>query len=273
MTTSHQYTRHGRLLTVENLAVKYGPKVILRNINLHIDNVTRPGMSQGQVVSLLGPSGIGKTQLFRCLAGLQQPTEGKVSLNGDSKPVVAGAVGVVFQNYPLMEHRTIMSNLQLAARELGAKAKDAIGAYLDKFALADKAKLYPSQLSGGQRQRVSIIQQLLCSEHFILMDEPFSGLDILNKRKIMDLILQVSTMHEDNTIIITTHDIDTAVAISDTIWLLGREKDASGNQLPGAIVVKELDLIERDLAWTPDVEHHPNFAPTVRELKDTFASL
>jgi len=268
-----KYTKHGRLLTVEKLAVKYGPKVILRDITLHIDNISRPNMSQGQVVSLLGPSGIGKTQLFRCLAGLQVPSEGKVTLNGDIKPVVAGEVGVVFQNYPLMEHRTVLSNLQLAARSMNSKANEVISGYLDKFGLTDRAKVYPSQLSGGQRQRVSIIQQLLCSEHFILMDEPFSGLDIINKRKVMNLILQVSTMHEDNTIIITTHDIETAVAVSDTIWVLGREKDAQGNLKPGAVVVKELDLIERDLAWSADVEHQPNFYPTVNELKDLFLTL
>lgn len=267
----HAYKREERLLTIEHLSVKYGPKTILRDINLGIDNLTRPGVSQGQVVSMLGASGIGKTQLFRCMSGLQQPTTGQVRLYDRKEPVFAGEVGVVMQNYPLLEHRTIQSNLELAARSMPSdKAKEQIKGYLEMFGLADKAKLYPVQLSGGQRQRVAIIQQLLCSEHFILMDEPFSGLDIINKRRVMDLILQVSLLDERNTIVITTHDIEAAIAISDTVWVLGHQVDTSGQKLEGGTVVEVIDLIERGLAWTSDVERHPNFYPTVLHIKELF---
>src|ERR1700744_6253975 len=110
MGSSYQYSLAERLLTIENLSVTYD-KPILHDINLSINNIVRPNMVQGQVVALLGPSGIGKTQLFRCIAGLQKPTNGKVMLNGTAHEVQAGQVGVVQQHYPLLNHRTIISNL------------------------------------------------------------------------------------------------------------------------------------------------------------------
>jgi len=266
-----EYEKHERLVTVKDLQLSFDGKKILDGINLQIDNIVRPGMNQGQVVSLLGPSGIGKTQLFRCIAGLQKPTTGIVTLNGNTTSVRAGEVGVVFQNYPMLEHRTVWGNLKLAADQANKTEAD-INAMLDKFSLTDKKKLYPAQLSGGQKQRVAIIQQLLCSKHFILMDEPFSGLDVLMKKKVCNLISEVSSAHELNTLIITTHDIATAVAISDSIWVLGRRRDGDGNPIQGAVIVKEIDLSARELAWRPDVEKMPNFYPTVMEITELFTT-
>ncbi|MES2018005.1 MAG: ATP-binding cassette domain-containing protein [Pseudomonadota bacterium] len=263
------YMKHERLLTIDKLGLQYGSKQVFRDLSLTIDNIVRPGMNQGQVVSLLGPSGIGKTQLFRCIAGLQQPSTGMVGLNGKNLPVRAGQVGVVFQNYPLLEHRTVWSNLTLAAQQAHKGTADIVK-LLDTFGLMDKKDLYPAQLSGGQRQRIAIIQQLLCSSHFILMDEPFSGLDVIMKQKTVDLIREVSTVHELNTLIITTHDISTAIAISDTLWVLGREQADDGSWLPGSTCIKSYDLIERDLAWNADVEKHPNFYPLVLEIRELF---
>lgn len=270
------YSIGKKLMTIHNLGVAYGEKVILREISLDVFNIVRPGMAQGQVVALVGASGIGKTQLFRCLAGLQTPSTGAVYLGDLVKldpsanapmpaTVKAGDVGVVFQSYPLLKHRTILSNLKLAATR--GKQLDKIDFYLDRFGLSDRKNLYPSQLSGGQRQRAAIIQQLLCSDHFLLMDEPFSGLDIKMKDEVCKLILEVSTVHEENTIILTTHDIDTAVKIADHVWVLGFQQDAQGNRIPGATCIKSLDLIERGLAWNSEVKNHPNFMPTVREIE------
>ncbi len=266
------YQRQERLLTLDNLGLSYGSKTIFRNINLSIDNIVRPGMEQGQVVSLLGPSGIGKTQLMRCIAGLRTPTQGHVGLNGTRSTVAAGEVGLVFQNYPLLEHRTVWGNLALAAGQAN-KTGDDICKLLEMFKLADKKHLYPAQLSGGQRQRIAIIQQMLCSSHFILMDEPFSGLDVVMKQKTLDLVREVSTVDELNTLIISTHDIGTAIAISDTLWVLGREKAADGSWVAGSTCVRSYDLIERGLAWNKDVEKHPEFYPLLLEIKDLFSQL
>lgn len=258
---AHSYAE--RLLTVDNLSLSFSGKPILRDITLHVDNVTREGCSQGQVVALLGPSGIGKTQLFRCIAGLQSPTSGQVQLNDDKHGVRPGDVGVVQQHYPLMPHRSVMSNLSMVSSDI----KHIID-LLTRFSLADKANHYPSELSGGQRQRVAIIQQLLCSKYFILMDEPFSGLDVIAKGVVRELIQQVSTSDELSTIIFTTHDLEAAVQIADTIWVLGRDAGKDG-----ATIRTSINLIERGLAWNPDVENHPNYWPTVQELKKLFTTL
>lgn len=252
-----------RLLTVEHLNLNFGEKIVLRDININIDNIVREGMHQGQTVALLGPSGIGKTQLFRCIAGLQRPTSGMVRLKDETHPVISGDVGVVQQSYPLLQHRTIMGNLKLVCKD-----EPRIVSFLTRFGLLEHAKKYPVQLSGGQRQRVAIIQQMIGDRHFLLMDEPFSGLDIIAKDNVIKLINEVSIIDEHNTTICTTHDLESAVQIADTIWILGREKDK-----PGATIVQTMDLIERGLAWNPDAAHHPNFHPTVDELKEIFKTL
>lgn len=259
------YVTKERLLTIKNLGLNLDGRPILRDINLHIDDIIRENATQGQVVVLLGKSGIGKTQLFRCIAGLQQPSTGQVLLNSVKKPVEAGDVGVVFQSYPLFQHRTIWGNLMLAAKNAGKTSID-VTTLLTRFGLLEKRDMYPCQLSGGQRQRVTIIQQLLCSTHLMLMDEPFSGLDVLMKQRMIDLINEVASSDELNTIIVTTHDIETACQIADTIWVIGREVDATGAELPGTTVIKTIDLIERGLAWNKTVKQHPNFRSTCDEL-------
>ena len=258
------YEKKERLLTVENLNLQYGEKIILREINLHIDNIVRPNMEQGQVVALLGLSGSGKTQLFRCLAGMQRPTSGSVHLNEHKEPVHAGEVGVVQQAYPLLQHRTVWSNLMLATHH-AKDGKDRAEMLLKHFSLEDKKSAYPLELSGGQRQRLAIVQQLLCSNYFLLMDEPFSGLDIIAKNRAFETIRTVSTANELNTVIFTTHDLEAAVTLADTIWIIGPE-----NGKPGSTAVRELDLAAMGLAWTPDIEHHPLYWPTVMELKQLF---
>jgi len=253
------------LLKAENIHLSYGENVILRDINFCIKDIVRPGVKQGQVVSLIGRSGIGKTQLFRILAGLQKPTSGTVELK-NNETVKAGDMGVIFQNYYLFEWRTVYHSLLLAAKQnktLARKEKETIEQYAAQFNLKDELKKYPQQLSGGQRQRASIIQQLLKGSDFLLLDEPFSGLDVCVLDKVTDLLLQVSLSDELKTLIIVSHDISTSVAISDTVWILG---DEAGK--PGATIKKEIDLIERDLAWRQDIKLEKEFIETVEEIKD-----
>ena len=249
-------------------------------MNTEIKNVVRtdrPDIQQGQVVCLLGPSGIGKTQLFRIMAGLSNPTSGSVLLGPEGKPVARGEVGVVFQNYPLFRHRTVLRNLMIAARKAGMKkreAKDRSAELLQRFNLAERANYYPAQLSGGQRQRVAIAQQIICSRHFLLMDEPYSGLDLLMKETVSELILQVATMHEFNTIIVTTHNIPDSITIADTIWVMGLERDPATNKfVPGARIRQEIDLINRGLAWQPNIKALPQFRDTVLEIEQLFREL
>lgn len=237
---------------------------ILRNINFCIKDIIRPGVLQGQVVSLIGRSGIGKTQLFKILSGLQAPTSGQITIY-DNKPVKAGDMGVIFQNYYLFEWRTVYQSLLLAAkknRQLAGKEKQTIDQYAEQFQLTNHLHCYPQQLSGGQRQRVSIMQQLIKGSDFILLDEPFSGLDVCMLDKAVELLLQVSLSDELKTLIIVSHDIENSVAISDTVYILGNEPGKEG-----ATIKKEIDLIERDLAWQKNIKHEKRFLETIDEIK------
>ena len=112
-----QYTYGKTLLKIEDVSLEYDGRPILKHVSAEVKDIICPDHVQGQVVGFLGPSGIGKTQLFRIIAGLNKPTSGRVTINGENQPVVAGEVGVVSQNYPLFEHRTVMSNLMLSARQ------------------------------------------------------------------------------------------------------------------------------------------------------------
>lgn len=274
--TAPKYTLGQTLLKIENVSLEYEGRPILKGVNAEVKNIIVPGRVTGQVVGFLGPSGCGKTSLFRIIAGLNAPTSGRVSLNGNDRPVHAGEVGVVAQSYPLFDNRTVLSNLLVAAAQKEKSSKAAhekVMTFLDEFGLSDKFSLYPAQLSGGQRQRVAIIQQILCSEHFILMDEPFSGLDMLMLEKTCELISHVASMDELNTIIVVTHDVTAACSVADHIWLMGRESDGQGNKLPGSRIVKEFNLIDRDLAWHKDIMTMPEFVEFVREVKQDFRKL
>ena len=269
------YTVHETLLRVNGVSLALGGAPILRQVEAEIKNIKRPGLSQGQVVALLGPSGVGKTKLFEVLAGLRKPDTGSVTVTEASVPVRMGMVGVVDQQSTLRRNRTVLGNLVLAARikgmsraEAEAKAID----YLKQFSLLDKRALYPAQLSGGQRQRVAIIQQLLSSEHFLLMDEPFSGLDPLMKDKACRLVADVAAADELNTIVVTTHDIESAIAIADTLWILGRDRDEKGASL-GARIQHVYDLAAMGLAWDPDIQSRQQFFEMRKEVKATFANL
>ena len=292
MSALYPYSYGDTLLRVENVCLNAsadgtrllerdepGSRPILRGVTTEIRKIKRPGQVQGQVVGFVGPSGVGKTQLFRIIAGLNPPTSGRVSINSFDRPVRAGEVGVVAQSYPLLAHRSVLSNLLLAAarKERDEKAaKDKVAAFLAEFELADKAHLYPAQLSGGQRQRIAIIQQILCSDHFLLMDEPFSGLDIKVEEKAIALIMKVANMDDLNTVIVVTHDVTAAATVSDHIWALGRDFDEKGEPLPGSYIKFTYDLIERGLCWeqsNPQAQIRPAMSEFVRELKADFYKL
>jgi NitT/TauT family transport system ATP-binding protein len=262
-------------LTLSNVCLQLGQRPILSDLCASVRNVTRPGLLQGQVVAVLGPSGVGKTQLFRVLAGLSNPDRGQVLIGPRQEPVARGKVGIVAQTYPLFEHRTLLGNLLVAARQAGlgrADARLSSLAMLERFGLEAHAQAYPVTLSGGQRQRAAIAQQLIQPKPLLLMDEPFSGLDPLMVREVCRLISELTSRDEQLTIVLVTHDICAALAVADTLWLLGREREPDGASR-GARILHTVDLMERGLAWHPDVTHAPAFAATKREVEERFASL
>lgn len=301
-----EYKLGDDILNVENVSLELGEgkerKLILRDINLKIQDVIRPNTTTGQIIGLLGPSGRGKTQLFKILSGLNKPTSGTVSLGNEKKPIMAGDVGVVAQNYPLFEYLTVYGNLEYVchiSQDENSKAeldssvgkkkfdlpflkkqkaidlikKEKIDFYLDRFKMTEHKDKYPALLSGGQRQRIAIIQQMLCSEFFILMDEPFSGLDPLMTTQVCNMIETVANLNEKNTIIIVSHDIPSTIAISQYIWLLGFEYDAQGQPIPGAKIKYAENLMDRGLAWRPDLMNSPEFFSFVKDVRNTFNEL
>jgi NitT/TauT family transport system ATP-binding protein len=271
-----QYEYRETLLKLTNVSVALEGVPILRDVNLEIKNLVRPGLTQGQVVGLLGPSGIGKTTLFRILAGLNKPDSGSVLVTAEQKPVERGMVGVVAQNYPLFAHRTIGGNLHVAGKQAGlsrAEITEKAQNLLKRFGLEDQITKYPAQLSGGQRQRVAIAQQFMCSEHFLLMDEPFSGLDLVAQERISKFIQEMAQSDELSTFILITHDVGAAIEVADTLWLLGRDRDAQGNVIPGARVQASYNLIERGLAWREGISTTPEYLDLLREIQEVFPRL
>src|SRR6185369_15565153 len=148
-------------------------------------------------------------------------------------------------------HRTVESNLIIAGTMRCLKFVDAerrARELLEKFRLADRAGFYPAQLSGGQQQRVAIAQQLVVPKHLLLMDEPFSGLDPAALDEVIHLLVEVANLDELNTILIVTHDIHSALVISDTVFMLGRDHTADGKFISGAHIQTTHDLVAKELA-------------------------
>ena len=262
------------LLDVKGVCLRLGDSVILQDLSFQVVDRVREGTVTGQVVGLLGPSGVGKTRLLRIIAGLDEPDKGSVrGQNGAAMD--AGSVGFVFQDYPLLHHRTVRSNLQLAGRIGGMTAEKAhkrATDLLETFRLTDRGSFYPAQLSGGQRQRVAIAQQIMQPCRLLLMDEPFSGLDPEALDHVMRLIVEVANMDELNTIVLVTHDIRAAMVVSDTLHMLGRDKKEN-QPVSGAHIVWSYDMVDRGLAWQEDVVHLPAFAELEKEIKSRFKEL
>jgi ABC-type nitrate/sulfonate/bicarbonate transport system ATPase subunit len=265
------YEKDGPILSVEHVTQKYGDLTVLDDVNIKIRRMISDGKELGRIVAFLGPSGCGKTTLLRILAGLEKPTSGTVFVNATRDTIEPGMVGLVMQHYPLYNNRTIIGNLKVAAAQMSPKesekrAMDMLG----KFGLTEHAPKYPLQLSGGQRQRIAVAQQLLCSDHYLLMDEPTAGLDPISKKRVASLIQDTAKLGV--TIIMVTHDISTACSIADTVWLMGRKTDEHG-KMSRAAIVDTYDLLEPGLAWNPNVRKHPAYISLVQELTDRFDTL
>jgi NitT/TauT family transport system ATP-binding protein len=258
------------LFRIKDVSLVLGGQQILHELCFDVHDRVRPGTVTGQIVGLLGPSGVGKTRLLRIIAGLDPPDHGTL-VGPNGKPLVAGEVGVVFQDYPLLRHRTVFDNLVVAGRVNGLSAEEAkkrAAELLVRFGLANRAKLYPAQLSGGQRQRVAIAQQIVCPKQLLLFDEPFSGLDPQALDDVIRLLVQVANMDELTTLIIVTHDVWAALSACDTILLLGREQGKTG-----ARVLESYDLVARNLAWREHVEREPAFVALEQEIRTRFKTL
>lgn len=270
------YTFGENILKLENVSLQLGTekKQILRDINVQILDVIRPNCVTGQIIGLLGPSGRGKTQLFKIISGLNKPTSGSVLVGADMKEVQPGDVGVVAQNYPLFEHRSVMNNLLMVMNKklTTAEKTDKINYYLEMFKLTEQIKKYPAQLSGGQRQRIAIIQQLLCSEHFVLLDEPFSGLDPIMTAQACELIQTICNLDEKNTVIVVSHDVYSLLTISQIVWFMGFDFGAEG-AVPGAYIKYVENVMDKGFCWQHELMDNPEFIDFLKKSRGVFSNL
>ncbi len=217
------------LLKAEHITKRYDQRTIIKDINLELN--------KGELVSLLGVSGAGKTTLFHVLSGLITPDEGQVFLEGKDITSNPGQISYMLQKDLLMPHKKIIDNVSLPLVLKGIKKADArsqANPLFASFGLEGTQYQYPSQLSGGMRQRAALLRTYLSSRGVALLDEPFSALDTLTKSSIHKWYLDIMTKIDLSTLFIT-HDIDEAILLSDRIYIL---KGTPG-QITNEIVIRE----------------------------------
>ena len=203
-------------LEVRNVSFSYdGETKVIENINITL--------AEGELVSLLGVSGGGKTTLFNVIAGLNKPQTGEVLLNGEDISGKPGRISYMMQKDLLLPYRTIEDNVALPLLIRGVGKKDSrrqAGERFAAFGLEGTQKKYPHELSGGMRQRAALLRTYLFSSEVALLDEPFSALDAITKTELHSWYLGVMREIRLSTLFIT-HDIDEAILLSDRIVLLG----------------------------------------------------
>ena len=207
-------------------------------------------LQEGELVSLLGISGGGKTTLFNVIAGLSLPDQGQVLLDGRDITGRPGNVSYMLQKDLLLPYRTIVDNVALPLLIKGAGKKEArekASAYFSQFGLEGTEMKYPGQLSGGMRQRAALLRTYLFSADVALLDEPFSALDMLTKGAVHSWYLDVMERIRLSTLFIT-HDIDEAILLSDRIYLL----TGKPGRITGELVIKEPRPRRKDFNLTEE---------------------
>ena len=211
-------TNSNYLIDVSDLHKSFGELQVLKGVSEHI--------SKGEVVSIIGPSGGGKSTFLRCLNLLEVPDSGHIFFEGED--ITAKGVnidlhrqkmGMVFQHFNLFPHLTVKKNLELAPSLLKLKDKEAISARADELlarvGLADKANAYPKSLSGGQQQRIAIARALAMDPDVILFDEPTSALDPEMVGEVLELMKELA--HTGITMLVVTHEMGFAREVSNRV--------------------------------------------------------
>ncbi|WP_019229047.1 ABC transporter ATP-binding protein [Sedimentibacter sp. B4] len=201
-------------LTTKNITVFYDGSRIIDDISIEL--------RQGEIVSILGVSGVGKTTLFNVISGLVMPDGGTVELDGKNITGTTGNVSYMLQKDLLLPYKTIIDNVSLPLiirGEKKSKAREYTAKYFEEFGLSGTENKYPKQLSGGMRQRAALLRTYLFSNQVALLDEPFSALDNITKGNMHQWYLQVMEQIKLSTFLIT-HDIDEAILLSDRIYII-----------------------------------------------------
>ena len=231
------------VLEMKNVRKSFGSLEVLKDISLNV--------KEGEVVSILGPSGSGKSTLLRCATQLETMTSGNLSYMGETDPKkMMPYYGLVFQNFNLFPHYSVMKNITDAPIHTQKRNKEEVyqqaEALLKKLGLEGKENAYPCQLSGGQQQRVAIARALAMKPKMLFFDEPTSALDPELTAEILKVLLELSK--DKMTMVIVTHEIDFARHVSDRVVLID-----------GGVIVEE--------GKPEDVIDHPSNERTQNFLK------
>jgi len=229
------------------LTISYGGEPVLEGASLEI--------ARGQFVSLVGPSGSGKSSLLRAAIGLQQPLAGTVE--PEVKP---SEIGILFQDDALLPWRTARDNVALGLSFRNIPRKSALvqaDYWLDRVGLAGFEHRYPRHLSGGQRKRVALAQVLALTPKLLLMDEPFASLDAIVRARVVQ---DVATLVEEEqiSVLLVTHDLEEAIGLSDSIYLLSQGPRARITQHYPVSLPRPRDPVR--------ARTHPAFAPLYDRL-------
>ena len=205
------------MIKLEHVDKYFGDLHVLKDVNLEV--------AEGEKLVIIGPSGSGKSTTVRCMNFLEEPTSGHVYINEEltnknKTRVVRENISMVFQQFNLYPHMTVLKNLTLAPMKLHhktkAEAEELAYHYLEVVGLRDKADVYPPQLSGGQQQRIAIARALCAQTKIILFDEPTSALDPETIQEVLDVMVRLA--HEKNiTMVVVTHEMGFARSVADRV--------------------------------------------------------
>ena len=213
------------MIRIENLHKRFGKLEVLKGIDIDVE--------KGEIIAIIGPSGSGKSTFLRCINRLEEPTDGKIFIDGEnilSKETninkIREKVGMVFQHFNLFPHKNVIKNITLApikiknySIELAESKADNL---LNKVGLLDKKYSYPNQLSGGQKQRIAIARALAMEPEIMLFDEPTSALDPEMIKEVLDVMIELA--REGMTMLIVTHEMGFAKNVATRILFMNDGK-------------------------------------------------
>lgn len=243
------------MVEIENLSVGYASLASVGAVQAVRD--ARATIPTGSVAALVGPSGCGKTSIVHAIAGLLQPSSGRIVLDGTPVSGIRSGTAVIFQDFGLMPWLSVEDNAALPLALNGMKKKsrrEHVAPVLAELGLDGFSHAFPHTLSGGMKQRVAVARALVARPDLLLMDEPFSSLDSLTREAAQDFLLAVRS-RRPMTILLVTHSVEEAVYLADTVLVM-RGKN------PGSIVAR-LDIPENSpdtrFRAEPDFRSQPAF--------------